>query len=418
MLVSVLGPVAVLAEDGAPVPIRGLQMRRGLAAPPVAAPAPVPVDRLDDLLWPDGPPSTNALQAIVSKLRRGVAPVTRTASGYALTLGPDELDVHRFERLVVSGRDAAAAGDHDRAADELAEALALWRGRPYDEIADHAFGEAPAARLTSLRDAALAARLETELARGKVDQVAAEAEALVRAEPLVERWWALLMIARYRQDRQSDALRAFADARRVLAEELGLDPGPELRDLEARILVHDPALEALTPHRAAPAPRRPRFSGLPERLVSFVGRERELAALTALAAPTRLLTLVGPSGAGKTTVAIELARRLVDRDPSQPAALVELAPLPPGSAVVADVSRALGVVEGDRTGHAAADELDRLIDALGDRRALLLLDNREHVIEDAASLTSTLLSRCPGLHILATSREPLAVPGEVSWAIQ
>jgi predicted ATPase/DNA-binding SARP family transcriptional activator len=417
MLVSVLGPVAVLAEDGAAVPIRGLQMRRVLAALAVHAPEPVPVDRLDDLLWPDGPPSTNALHAIVSKLRRAVAPVARTAGGYALAIAPDELDVHRFERLVVSGRDAAAGGDHDRAADQLAEALALWRGRPYDEIADHTFGQAPAARLTSLRDAALAARLETDLARGKVDEVAAEAEALVRAEPLVERWWALLMIARYRQDRQSEALRAFADARRVLAEELGLEPGPELRDLEARILGHDPSLDGLTTHPAAPTARRPTFSGLPERLVSFVGRERELAALTALAAPTRLLTLVGPGGAGKTTVAVELARRLVAADPSRPAALVELAPLPPGSAVVAEVSRALGVVEGDRTGNAAADELDRLVDALGDRRALLVLDNCEHVIDDAATLTSTLLSRCPGLHILATSREPMAVPGEVSWAI-
>ena len=159
MQVSVLGPVAVLADDGAAVPIRGLQMRRVLAALAVHAPDPVPVDRLDDLLWPEGPPSANALQAIVSKLRRAVAPVARTAGGYALAIAPDELDVHRFERLVVSGRDAAAGGDHERAACELTEALALWRGRPYDEIADHAIGQAPAARLLSLRDAALAARL-------------------------------------------------------------------------------------------------------------------------------------------------------------------------------------------------------------------------------------------------------------------
>ena len=186
-----LGPVAVLADDGASVPIRGLQMRRVLAALAVHAPEPVPVDRLDDLLWPDGPPSSNALQAIVSKLRKAVAPVARTAGGYALTIAPEELDVHRFERLVVSGRDAAAGGDHERAARELSAALALWRGRPYEEIADHAIGQAPAARLTSLRDAALAARLETELARGRVDEVAAEVEALCRTEPLVERWWAL-----------------------------------------------------------------------------------------------------------------------------------------------------------------------------------------------------------------------------------
>ena len=412
-----LGPVAVLADDGASVPIRGLQMRRVLAALAVHAPEPVPVDRLDDLLWPDGPPSSNALQAIVSKLRKAVAPVARTAGGYALTIAPEELDVHRFERLVVSGRDAAAGGDHERAARELSQALALWRGRPYEEIADHAIGQAPAARLTSLRDAALAARLETELARGRVDEVAAEVEALCRTEPLVERWWALLMLARYRQERQADALRAFGDARRVLAEELGLEPGPELRDLEARILRHDRSLDALPPPRAAAPPRRPPVSRLPERLESFVGRERELAALATLATTTRLLTLVGPGGAGKTSIAIELARRLVAHHPARPATLVELAPLAPGSAVVAEVARALGVAEGDRTGNAAVDGLDRLVDALGGRRALVVLDNCEHVIDEAAELVVTLLAQCPGLYVLATSREPLAVPGEVSWAI-
>ncbi len=412
-----LGPVAVLADDGASVPVRGLQMRRVLAALAVHAPEPVPVDRLDDLLWPDGPPSSNALQAIVSKLRKAVAPVARTAGGYALTIAPEDLDVHRFERLVVSGRDAAAGGDHERAARELSAALALWRGRPYEEIADHAIGQAPAARLTSLRDAALAARLETELLRGRVDDVAAEVEALCRTEPLVERWWALLMLARYRQDRQADALRAFGDARRVLAEELGLEPGPELRDLEARILRHDPTLDALPPPRPVAPPRRPPASRLPERLESFVGRERELAALATLASTTRLLTLVGPGGAGKTSIAIELARRLVAHHPARPATLVELAPLAPGSAVVAEVARALGVADGDRTGNAAVDRLDRLVDALGGRRALVVLDNCEHVIEEAAELVVTLLAHCPGLYVLATSREPLAVPGEVSWAI-
>ena len=294
--------------------------------------------------------------------------MARTAGGYALAIAPEELDVFRFERLVVSGRDAAAGGDHERAAHELTQALALWRGRPYEEIADHAIGQAPAARLTSLRDAALAARLETELARGRVDEVAAEAEALCRTEPLVERWWALLMLARYRQDRQADALRAFGDARRVLAEELGLEPGPGLRDLEARILRHDPTLDVLPPPRAAAPTRRPATIRLPERLASFVGRERELTALATLATTTRLLTLVGPGGAGKTSIAIELARRLVAHDPARPPTLVELAPLAPGTAIVTEVARALGVAEGDRTGNAAVDELDRLVDALGGRR--------------------------------------------------
>ena len=297
------------------------------------------------------------------------------------------------------------------------QALALWRGRPYEEIADHAIGQAPAARLTSLRDAALAARLETELARGRVDDVAAEVEALCRTEPLVERWWALLMLARYRQDRQADALRAFGDARRVLAEELGLEPGPELRDLEARILRHDPTLDALPPPRPPrrPGGRRPpacRSGSSPSSAGSGSWPRWRRWPRRPVCSPWS-----GRVGAGKTSIAIELARRLVAHHPARPATLVELAPLAPGSAVVAEVARALGVADGDRTGNAAVDRLDRLVDALGGRRALVVLDNCEHVIEEAAELVVTLLAHCPGLYVLATSREPLAVPGEVSWAI-
>ena len=157
-------------------------MRRVLAALAVHVPEPVPVDRLDDLLWPDGPPSSNALQAIVSKLRKAVAPVARTAGGYALGhrprgAGRPPLRAPRRQRARRRG------GWRPRAGGGVSQALALWRGRPYEEIADHAIGQAPAARLTSLRDAALAARLETELARGRVDDVAAEVEALCRPSP-------------------------------------------------------------------------------------------------------------------------------------------------------------------------------------------------------------------------------------------
>ena len=174
----------------------------------------------------------------MSKLRTAIAPMAIDASGsaYSLVLGSAEIDAHQFERLVTTGREAAAAGRHDQAAQQLATALAQWRDRPFEDIADVKIGQAPAARLASMREGAITTRLECLISVGQIDLAAQELESLVVLKPLVERWWALLMVTLYRQDRQADALRVFQQARTVLAEELGLEPGPELRDLEAKIL--------------------------------------------------------------------------------------------------------------------------------------------------------------------------------------
>ncbi|MGZ4674688.1 MAG: AfsR/SARP family transcriptional regulator, partial [Ilumatobacteraceae bacterium] len=162
MQLRVLGPLELVDDNAVTVPVRSAQLRRALATLTLHAPSSTPVDVLNDVLWPDGAPSSNALQAVVSKLRKAVAPMTIDASGsaYSLLTAPGEVDAHRFEHLVTAGREAAAAGRHDEAIDRLDAALVLWRGRPFEDVADLPIGQAPGARLLSLREAAVSTRLE------------------------------------------------------------------------------------------------------------------------------------------------------------------------------------------------------------------------------------------------------------------
>ena len=424
MQLRVLGPLELVDDNAMTVPVRSAQLRRALATLTLHAPSSTPVDVLNDVLWPDGAPSSNALQAVVSKLRKTVSPMTIDASGsaYSLLTAPGEVDAHRFEYLVTAGREAAAGGRHVEAVEQLDDALALWRGRPFEDVADLSIGQAPAARLLSLRDAAVMTRLECTIADGRIEAAAAELEALVVAEPLVERWWALLMITRYRQDRQADALRAYQQVRIILADELGLEPGPELRDLEAKILRHDASLGPSSRGVFSKSlPRRnesPPAAHLPRRLMSFIGRAPHIDALTGMLAADRLVTVVGPGGAGKTSLAIEVGRGIAAGPDRPRVVLIELAAVPRGGDVVGAIGAVLAPGDGDLRGvNSAATEMDRIIDTFGSQPTLLLLDNCEHVIDDAARFTSTVLRLSASVTVLATSREPLAVPGERIWTI-
>jgi predicted ATPase/DNA-binding SARP family transcriptional activator len=429
MQLRVLGPLELVDDEATTIPVRGAQLRRALATLTLHAPGSTPVDVLNDVLWPDGAPSSNALQAVISKLRKSIAPIAieGVGSAYNLVLGDAELDADRFERLVTSGREAAAAGRHDDAVAQLDQALALWRDRPFEDVADLSIGQAPAARLLSMREAAMTTRLESSIGEGQIETAAAELEALVVAEPLVERWWALLMIVRYRQDRQADALRAYQQARAVLADELGLEPGPELRDLEARILRQDPSLGPSSrgvlsqplPCRCDPA----RGTELPRRLASFVGRAAHIDSLVSLLGVSllgedRLVTIVGPGGAGKTSLAIEVGRQLAAGPAPPRVALIELASIPRGGDVVGAIGAAFEVGDGDlRATNGSPTDVDRIIDAIGNSNTLLVLDNCEHVIDEAARFSSAVLRQCDSVAVLATSREPLAVAGERVWTI-
>ena len=364
MRFEVLGPLVVRDGDGVDVTPRGTQKRRLLAALVAAVPDPVSAERLADVLWPGRPPSANAIQAQMSRLRRDISPVKIRSDGrgYALTVREDAIDVRRFEELLVRAS-AEADDDPGEARCLLRSAESLVRGRPFDDIADTEFGRAESVRLERVARSARRRRLEIELHSDEhVDAACAELEALVVTEPVDEHWWALLMTAQYRQGRQVDALRTFQTARGVLVDELGLEPGPELRELEQRILAQDPSLRPAAP-AAEPArkhdPRRIRR--IPNRLTSIIGRDDVLAELGEELTRARLVTLLGPGGAGKTTIATELARRATTRSVT----FVEFAPLTDPDSVIPAIASELGISVGDTPAAAAGfSMLDRVIDAV------------------------------------------------------
>ncbi|MFD5544147.1 BTAD domain-containing putative transcriptional regulator, partial [Streptomyces sp. NPDC127079] len=391
MRFGILGPLDLRTDDGTPLDPGGPRPRALLALLLLDAGRAVSTRRLIDGLYGAEPPAgaANALQSQISRLRRRLAPhaeIEAGATGYRLVTPRDSVDAHRFEELSAAGRAALAAGDHTRAAARLREALALWRGPALPDLPD---AGAEAARLEELRLAAVQDRIEAELALGGGAELVPELRALLAGRPLSERLYGQLMRALHASGRPAEALTVFEEARRALADELGADPSPELAELHLELL-------------RGTGPERPR---LPVQLTRFVGREPELTRIAALLADARLITLTGPGGAGKTRLAIEAAQH-------HPAAcLVELAPLTDGARIPYAVLAALGVREGLRT--PAADTTDRLLAALEDRELLLVLDNCEHLVAQAAEVVSLLLAVCPGVRVLATSRESLGITGEI-----
>src|SRR6266571_7731905 len=442
MEIRLLGPLEVHSR-GRPVEVAGRRLRLLLAVLALRPGQVVAAERLIDLLWEEASPPAdpaNALQALVSRLRRALEAASsgeRLASrpsGYLLAVEPDQVDALRFERLRRDGHEALAAGRHVQAAATLREALELWRGQALAEFATEPFAAANATRLEELRLGALEDRIEAELALGEHARLVGELEALAAEHPLRERLHALLMRALYATGRQADALAAYQRVRRGLAERAGLDPGVELRRVEEAILAQDPSLSA-APVAAEPAAPEPTPAArwgrgnLRGPLTSFVGREEELARILELLGRHRLVTLTGPGGVGKTRLAAEAARHLggqADGDGDAPDAvwLVELAGLADGRLVALAVLGTLGLAErprldadGPHLALGAADAADRLVAALERHRTLLVVDNCEHLAEQVAALTERLLAVCPGVRVLATSREPLRVPGEVRWPV-
>jgi predicted ATPase/DNA-binding SARP family transcriptional activator len=423
MEIALLGPL-LATRDGRRLELGGAQPRLLLALLALDPGRVVGAYRLIDGIWGEHLPSepANALQVVVSRLRRALAPdqpVVSQPPGYLLAVEPERVDAVRFERLAAAGRAAASAGEAERAAGLLREALALWRGDALADLPGSSAARAAATRLEELRLAALEDRIEVDLALGRQAQVVGELQALLEREPLRERLHALLMRALYATGRQADALAAYQRARELLAERAGLDPGPELRRLQERLLAQDPGL-VTAPELpvAAPAAAPAVPSNLPAPLTSFVGREREIAQVGELLGQGRLVTLVGPGGAGKTRLAVEAVRRLLERGrvEADGAWLVELASLRDPSqlpgAVLDAVSPRVELARLEAPGGARRDPLARLLHALDGRRLLLMLDNCEHLVEAAAALAEAILGACPGVRILATSREALRVPGE------
>ena len=407
-----LGPLTVRAEDGTPVPVPGARLRTLLIVLALDAGRVVPASRLVDGVWAEEPPAeaANALQALVSRLRRTGLTVESRPTGYLLALDQDDVDVHRFARLADWGR-ATLATDPAATAAVLRDALALWRGPALADAAGAAFAQAPVARLTELRLAALGDRIEADLATGATNLVP-ELESLVAEHPLRERFACLLMRALAGAGRTADALAVFARVRDTLADRLGADPSAELTTLHTELL--------RTP---ATPPGRVR-TNLRAGLTSFVGRDEDLARVTAMVGESRLVTLTGPGGSGKTRLATEVGRGLVGRGPDG-VWFVELAPVGDGADVPQAVLTALGLraqaMVATSPGRTRPDPVeapvDRLAAALSTRSPLLVLDNCEHLIAAAAALADRLLGECPGLRVLATSREPLGITGETLWPV-
>jgi predicted ATPase/DNA-binding SARP family transcriptional activator len=323
--------------------------------------------------------------------------------GYALQVAPESVDAGLFESLI--GR-AQRTGDLGVRAELLRQALGLWRGAAYAEFADEPFAQAAVARLDEQRLVAMEELAETRLGLGEHGLLAAELAGLVAENPLRERLRAVHLRALYRAGRQNEALAGYGDLRRRLADDLGLDPGPELVALHQAILEQDPALEP---------PARPR-TNLPAPLTRLVGREAAVAEVRSLLGAGRLVTLTGPGGVGKTRLALAAAPGVADAGAFEGGVwLVELASLTAQAAVV-EVAEAIAGVLGLRD-DVAGSMTDRLAAALEGKRTLLVLDNCEHVVEQVAALAGRLLRAAPGLRILATSQESLRIEGEALWSV-
>ncbi|MFB4279042.1 BTAD domain-containing putative transcriptional regulator [Nonomuraea sp. MTCD27] len=413
MRFGVLGPLAVWTDAGEAVTIPGLKVRALLVDLLVHEGHPVSVDRLVDDLWGEDPPANpaGALQVRVSQLRKafedaesgGKNLVVSRAPGYLLRTDDGAVDAMRFAELLAR---AEAADSPRTRAGLLSDALALWRGPAYADFADEEYTRSAVHRLEEQRLSALEQHAETRLELGEHGLLVGELGDLVARHPLRERLRAVHMRVLYRAGRQSEALASYGELRERLADELGLDPGPELVALHQAILGQDPAL-------SVPAERP--VTNLPASVSKLIGRDEALAEIRGLVEEERLVTLTGSGGVGKTRLAVEVANRLVDGF-ADGAWLVALdqASRSPAEAILA----ALDIREDAAPkGPADGDPAAQLAAVLKPRRMLLVLDNCEHVVEQVAELAEVLLRACPGLRVLATSREPLAVAGEVLWSV-
>ncbi|MGA6220467.1 BTAD domain-containing putative transcriptional regulator [Streptomyces umbrinus] len=421
MRYRILGVTQATDAQGKDVPLGGPRLRALLTAMALRAGRTTSPETLIDDVWPDSPShaAPAALQALVARLRRalGKDAITSEPGGYRLAATPEDVDLFVFERLVREGR-AQLDEAPETAARTLREALALWHGPALADLPDRTTA---ATRPESLRQEATRARVEADLRNGHAHDAVPELRELTETHPYDEPLHALLIRALRDTGRTADALAAYETARRALADGLGTDPGPELRALHRELLTPQPTVLAAPVTAPSPAPppnpytpttpsRADRTGNIRPRLNSFVGREPELDAIRSELHRVRLVTLTGPGGSGKTRLAEEAAA-------GHPQAwLAELAPLDRPEAVTSAVVSALGLRETVLKTHEMTvqqdDPVALLIEYCAPRSQLLILDNCEHVIGAAAELAETLLTHCPGLTILATSREPLGVPGE------
>ena len=428
-----LGPTEIQV-DGESRRLPGLAERALLVQLLLEAGRTVSASSLIDRLWsettlPVDP--ANALQVRVSKLRRSLASVgvedvvIRDGNGYRAQVTPEAVDALEFEALLRGARGATNGKQQHDPGDPLDRydaALGLWRGEPLSEFAGEPWAIAESARLKGLRTMALGERAQLALTLGRHAEVVADLAPAVTADPTQESLAGLLMVALYNSTRQADALEVYARCRDYLDEELGLEPSLALRSLHERVLRQDPSLTTGSAGAAAPTsgpvPTRRDATGTPTNLPrvprKLIGRDQDLGELLDLLEKAPLVSLVGPGGAGKTSLAVAASVRAAPSF-SDGAYGVRLASVDSPDRVPLAVADALGVpLDG-----AAGDRLveDRVIAYLGPKRLLLLLDNCEHVVDAVASFVERVLGACPSVTVLATSREALAIPDELQVSV-
>lgn len=406
----VLGSLEVVAAEG-PIELHGAKERAVLAYLLAHLGRSVSADEIVDAVWGERPPASasRSLHARISRLRRLLEPertaastsvITRDAAGYRLTTAEDDVDAERFARLVAEARDIEPPESLAKAE----EALGLLRGEPYGEFQYLDFAQSEIRRLKELELQARELRIAALLELGRHDEALPDLELLVEQNPLREPTVRLLMLALYRGGRYPEALAVY----RALSEglrELGLEPDEDSRSLERQMLTRAPELAWTEPLR----------TNIGARLTSFVGREADRSRVLAGLAEHRLVTLTGPGGVGKTSLALEAARALAQEN-LDGIWLVELAPLRDPARVAEAVAEALGMRISEFDGRQAS-ALGFIQCNLGRRQLLIVLDNCEHLVSAAAELAVSLLSACPAVRLLATSREPLGVPGEAVFEV-
>ena len=361
MEVRVLGELEVVGPGGVAIDVAGSRLRRLVTRLAVDAGHVVTSAELVDAVWGEDPPAdpVGALQTLVSRLRRALgnpAVVQQSHQGYRLTVASDAVDAERFRRLARRGRDLLAAGDAATARSTLAEALDLWRGPALADADDGEYAVALAARLDEERLDALAARVDADLALGHAADVVAELEDRIRANPLREQLTGQLMRALAATGRPAEALAAYERLRSTLADTLGTDPSPALRELHLALLRED------VPGAQPPIGRRP---GLRAGLTSFLGREAETERVVGVLTGSRLATVVGPGGAGKTRLATEVGRAWQAAHGGG-ASLVELAPVRDENGVLPAFLAALDlreaiVLERTREARRGTDDFSLLV---------------------------------------------------------
>ncbi len=404
MEVRLLGPLAVWV-DGSELALGGPKQRAILALLALQLGRVVSVDELIDAAWEDALPANpaNALQHQVAQLRKALPDfaIETVTPGYRLDEELVTTDLNTFRELLPTARAALAAGDEPEADRLVSEALGLWRGPALADFAYDDFAQGQASRLESERLAAVELSADIDLRADRTDEAIASLTELTADHPLREGLWTRLAVALYRAGRQPDALRALQQARQQLIE-VGLEASGDLDELEGQILARDQALR--------PA-KQPAPNNLPVPPNATIGRQEDLERVDVLLSENRLVTLLGPGGAGKTRLAIEVARQAATTVPGR-IWFVALDALDEPELLAAEIGRVTGMRE-----NPERPVVDQLVDHLCSGVSILVLDNCEHLLEPVAELCHELLLRCGDLQLLATSQAVLRVGGEVVFAV-